>query len=93
MASIMFILNAIFFGYIWLDVIIYNFLMIVVNVAYSIPLLKKYFDIKLNPLEQQVYENVFIKNIDKRTCKRILDSGIIRPVNSGNFVVQAKEKY
>lgn len=87
-ASVFFILNAVFIGYIWIDVITYNFLMIVINFIYLIPLIKPYINIELNPIEQRVYERVFKQNIDKRTCKRILDSAKFFPISEKNFITQ-----
>jgi len=92
-ASVWFILNGVLIGFIWLDVIMYNFLMIIINVIYSIPLIKPYLDVKLNDIEQRVYDNVFKKNIDKRTCKRILDKAILQYFPETGFIVQQKSKY
>lgn len=80
-------------GFIWLDVVIYNFLMILINIFHSIPLIKPYLDITLNSIEQRVYDNVFAKNIDKRTCKRILDSGKLMYIADKNFITQQGSIY
>jgi hypothetical protein len=67
--------------------------MICINIFHSIPLLKQYLDISLNSIEQRVYDNVFAKNIDKRTCKRILDSGKLSFISDKNYVTQQGSIY
>lgn len=67
--------------------------MIVINIIYSIPLIKPYIDISLNKIEQRVYENVFSKSIDKRTCKRILESGKLSYLANKNFLTQQNSLY
>ncbi len=67
--------------------------MIMINIFHSIPLIKPYIDITLDSMEQRVYDNVFAKNIDKRTCKRILDSGKLSYISDKNFVTQQGSIY
>lgn len=67
--------------------------MILINIFHSIPLIKPYLDITLNSIEQRVYDNVFAKNIDKRTCKRILDSGKLMYIADKNYITQQGSIY
>jgi len=93
MGSCFFILFAVLFGWIFLDVAIYNFLMIIINVIYCIPLLKTYIDVNLDTIETRVYENVFKKNIDKRTFKRILEKAKLSFIPEGGKLVQQGQMY
>lgn len=92
-ASVFFILGAILIGFVWIDVVIYNTIMIIINVFYLIPLIKPFIDIDLNQIEQGVYDNVFSKSIDKRTCKRLLDSAKFFPIGDQNFITQQGSIY
>lgn len=93
MGSVFFLVNGVLFGWIWLDAIIFNFVMILINIIYSIPLLKPYIDVSLNKIEQRVYDNVFAKSIDKRTCKRILQSAKLTYLANKNFLTQQNSLY
>lgn len=67
--------------------------MICINVIYCIPLLKIYIDVDLDAIESRVYENVFKKNIDKRTFKRVLDKAKLSFVPEGGNLVQQGQMY
>lgn len=81
------------FGFMWLDAVVFNVAMICINIFYSVPLIKQKIDIELSEVEQQVYDKVFKKAMDKRTCKRILDSGSYFHVANRNFLCQQGNQY
>ncbi len=92
-ASLMFIMGAILFGYIWLDSILFNVVMISINVYYSIPLIKQKIEIKLSDKEDVIFKNCFSKCMDKRTFKKILDSSSCYHIANNNFLVQQGNAY
>ena len=67
--------------------------MICINVVYCIPLLKPYIDVYLDVIETRVYDQVFKKNIDRRTFKRILEKAKLSFVPEGGSLVTQGQAY
>ena len=92
-ASLFFMCGAFLFGTVWLDSILFNAVMIAINVWYSVPLIKQKLEIKLDEAEDTIYHNCFSKCMDKRTFKRILNSGNYYHIANNNFLVQQGNTY
>lgn len=93
LASLFFILGAVLFGCIWLDSILFNSSMILINIYRSIPLIKQKINVKLNNLEETIYFNCFQKCMDKRTFKKIFDAGCFHHVTNNTYIVQQGNPY
>ena len=88
LASSFFLIFSVLFGFIFIDGVIFNSVMILINIFYCINLILPHIDVSLTKFQQKIYENVFSKNIDKRTFKVILENSIIEPKLENHYLVQ-----
>ena len=65
-------------GNIFLDTLLFNSLFILINIYQSYPLLLEYIEIKLDPLEQKVYEENFKNYLSKRKFRTLISKSVLR---------------
>lgn len=87
-SSFFFLLNSILMGYVWIDGVVFNLLMISINIYRCIPIIQQKLFIKLSQIEEHVYEKCFMKLMDKGTFKSIINCASFIHIASDNYVFQ-----
>jgi len=92
-ASVFFICFAITHGNVFADSVILNSIFIIINLVYSYFLLIKYLPIKLNPIEQRIFDKDFSKIMDKRTFRDLIRKAHLRTFSEGGQICHDGNKF
>jgi hypothetical protein len=93
-ASVFFIVFAIIVGNVYVDSVIFNGIFIIINGAYSIILIiHRYWKIKLDPLEERIYNSDFSKYLGRRTFKQVLSCAYLRTYTENGQIVHAGNNF
>jgi hypothetical protein len=88
LASIFFMIFGIVFGNVFVDSVVFNCIFIIINLTYSIILIiHRYWKIKLDPIEERIYERDFSRVMDRRTFKNLMKHAYLRSYSEGGQIV------
>ena len=88
LASVFFITFAITFGNVFVDSVAFNCVFIIINLTYSILLIiHRYVKVKLDPLEERIYNKDFSRVLDRRTFKNLMKKAYLRSYSDGGQIV------
>ncbi len=92
-ASLSFILFAITFGNVFVDSVVLNSIFIIINGTYSYFIIKKYLPVKLNPLEERVYQKDFKSVMDRRTFLHFIRRAHLRTFSEGGQICHSGNNF
>jgi hypothetical protein len=75
---VFFICFATIVGNVFLDSVIFNSAFILINIYQSIPLFVEYLEVKLDPIEEKIYEENFKKYLSRRKFKTLISKSVLR---------------
>lgn len=88
LAAVFFIIWAVLIGNIFVDAVVYNSVFVIINLTYSIILIKKrYFKVALDPLEERIYQKDFKRVMDRLAFRNFMRSGYLRTYNEGGQII------
>jgi hypothetical protein len=79
-------LFAITFGNVFVDSVVFNAILILINATYSYFLILKYFPVKLTALEERIYNKDFHKVMDRRTFQQFIRRAHLRTFSEGGQI-------
>ncbi len=93
LSSVWFILHAALVGKVFVDMVIFNFVFILINGIYSYFLLLKYLPIKLSPIEERIFEKDFKKVMSKANFRDFIKKGYLRSISSGGQICHINNNF
>lgn len=91
--SLNFLLFAILVGYIFIDGVIFNVIMISINIYHLFFLIRDKIEIKLSPIEENIFQKVFKNSMNRRTCKQVLDKGKFFHLSDNEYIAEQGKDY
>jgi hypothetical protein len=93
LASVFFITFACVIGNIFLDSIVFNVVFILINIYQSIPLFIDYIEVKLDPLEEKIYEENFKRYLSRRKFKTLISKSVLRFYSGESEITHSGNSY
>lgn len=88
LAAVFFIIWAILIGNIFVDAVVYNSVFVIINLTYSLILIKRrYFKVKLDPLEERIYEKDFKRVMDRSSFRDFMKLSYLRTYNEEGEII------
>jgi hypothetical protein len=83
-----FIINGILIGNVFVDSVAFNGVFILINGFFSILILiQRYYKVKLDPIEERIYQKDFKRVMDRTTFKNLIRKAYLRSYSDGGQIV------